>query len=70
MDQTEFVYTRILGNETEDALARLGSLSEGDVIVGPDPPICHPCGLINGWVNREEQMRWGNGSNCYVSSCL
>ena len=63
-------HSGILGNQRADALARLGSLSEGDLIVGPDPPICHLYDLINGWVRGEEQMRWGNGSGCYVSRCL
>ena len=53
-------HSKILGNETPDALARLGAFSEGDLKVSLDPPICHLYGLINGWVRGEEQRRWGN----------
>ena len=57
----------ILGNEGLDALARLGSLPEGDLIVGTGLLICNLYGLINGWVRAEAL---GNGSSCYVSSYL
>ena len=57
-------YSGILGNETADVLARLGSLSGRDLVVGPDPPNPH------GWVIGEEQRRWGKGSGCCVSRCL
>ena len=51
------VRTQVQGvdDEMTDVLARLGSLSEGDVIHGPDSPICH---LINGWTRGEAQRRW------------
>ena len=42
-----------------DALARLGSLSEGDLIVSADLPICHLYGQINGWTRGK--YRGGGG---------
>ena len=45
-------HSGILGKETTDALARVVSFSEGDLIV------CHLYGLINGWVWGEEQRQW------------
>ena len=57
----------ILGNETADALARLVSLSGNYLVAGPNPPICHLYGLINGWVGKEEQRSWESGSGCCVS---
>ena len=59
-------HSGILGNKMADALARLGSLSEDDLIVNPDSPICHLYGFINGWIWAEKQSRWRNGSGCYV----
>ena len=47
-------HSGILGNATTDALARLGSLSDSDLVVGPNPPICHLYGLMNEWVRGEE----------------
>ena len=38
-----------------DSLARLGSLSGSDLVVGPEPPIYYLYGLTNGWV-RGDQM--------------
>ena len=43
-----------------------GLLPEGNLIVGPNPLICHFYSLIIRW---EEQRSWGNGSGCYVSRC-
>ena len=64
------VHSRILHNETAVALARLGSLFGGDLLVGPGTPICHLYGLANGWVGDEEQWRWENRSGCFVSRRL
>ena len=41
---------------------KLGSLS--------DLLICHPYGLISGWIREEEQRSWENGLDCYMSRCL
>ena len=38
-------YNRILYNETANAPARLGSIFEGNLIVGPVTSICHLYGL-------------------------
>ena len=35
-------HSGILGNKTANTLARLGSLSEGELIVGPDPLMNSP----------------------------
>ena len=45
----------ILGNETANAPATLGSLSESDLLVDPDPPICHLYGFINGWIRGKSR---------------
>ena len=39
-------HSEILGNETVDAFARLDSLSDDDLVVGPDSPIRLLYGLI------------------------
>ena len=54
MDQTVFIHAGFpchngkLGNETVNAFASLASLSEADLLVGPDPPVCYLYGLMNG----------------------
>ena len=63
-------HSGIPGNETTNVLAMIFLLSEDDLVVGPDSPICHLYGLINGWIRGEEQRRWGNGSCFCVSRCL
>ena len=45
-------YSGILYNETTDALPGLGSLPVGEVIVGPDTPICH---LYGGWISGKSR---------------
>ena len=56
--------------ETADALAKLGSLFEGDSIVSPDPPI----GLINGKViakvYRDSLLFVSGSTDCSVSKNL
>ena len=59
-------YSGILGNETADALARLGSLSEDDLMVGPHSH--YPLLPINGWIRGKEQRRCGNGLLCFYMS--
>ena len=44
-----------------DVLGRLGLLSEGNVIICPDPPICHFCGFINGSVWGKSRGIGGTG---------
>ena len=54
------------GIETTDALARLGSLSEEDLLVAADTAIFY-FHLITGCIKEEEQRRQGDTSRCYVS---